>query len=65
MSKSRSQPVLVKLDAEGGPPPICPYCEKELAEVQRHQGNLNLIRHLDLFACPHCRKVLGTAVTFK
>jgi uncharacterized protein with PIN domain len=64
MAKAKNEPSAVKLTPTDRSP-ICPYCEKELDRVHRHKGSLNLLRHLDLFACPHCRKVLGTAVTFK
>lgn len=57
--------VEVKINSRGAPRPVCPHCEKELEAVTRHRGSLNLLRHLDVFSCPHCRKVLGTCVTFK
>ena len=40
--------------------PICPYCEKEIDEIQyiEQKGLLHMSRMM-LFVCPHCMKVLG------
>ena len=46
-------------DREG---PICPYCEKEIAEVVVKQFDnkswFEITERL-VYYCPHCRKVLG------
>ncbi len=37
--------------------PICPYCERALDRLTQVKGGWFEINRV--FACPHCRKVLG------
>jgi len=50
------------IEEEDGRRPICPYCEKEIDEIQyfdqKSGFHLNIMR---LFVCPHCLKVLGAS----
>lgn len=40
--------------------PLCPHCDRELAEVYRKsKGAGLLVGRNSVFFCPHCRKVLG------
>ena len=40
--------------------PICPHCEKALAEVYVKSQGLGLVQAKNnIYFCPHCRKVLG------
>ena len=40
--------------------PLCPHCERELAEVYRKSKGVGLlVGRNSVFFCPHCRKVLG------
>ncbi|MCP4569607.1 MAG: hypothetical protein GY841_18675 [FCB group bacterium] len=40
--------------------PICPYCEKELAEVYTRSKGLGWLEGKNAICfCPHCKKVLG------
>jgi hypothetical protein len=55
----------VKVGSDDQPKPLCPHCGKELPVLVRHRSGYNLIRHLDVLSCPHCRKVVGTLLTFK
>ena len=48
--------------------PVCPYCEKELEDVHDHRNSMpiqHFLHNLHIIACPHCRKVLGTAIITK
>jgi len=38
--------------------PICPHCEKELQQINMHKGKMNVFQELQVYSCPHCRKVL-------
>jgi hypothetical protein len=45
--------------------PICPHCEKTLAQVEYRRQKLSFgfmrgASWVILLTCPHCRKVLGT-----
>ncbi len=40
--------------------PICPHCDKEMAEV--HWRRLEAVNAEYLFVCPNCHKVLGVGV---
>lgn len=43
--------------------PICPYCEKEIDEIQYiEQRGLSVSGAMMLFIYPHCLKVLGGGV---
>ena len=40
--------------------PICPHCEKELAEVYSRSKGVPLVQGTNVvYFCPGCRKVLG------
>lgn len=40
--------------------PVCPHCEKALAEVYTRSKGAPFIQGSNVvFFCPHCRKVLG------
>lgn len=40
--------------------PLCPHCEKELAQVyKRSKGAGFIVGRNVVYFCPHCRKVLG------
>ena len=40
--------------------PLCPHCEKELAEVYTRSKGFPLVQGTNVvYFCPHCRKVLG------
>ena len=40
--------------------PVCPHCEKDLAEVYTKSRGAPIIQGSNIvFFCPHCRKVLG------
>ena len=57
----------VQIQSEG-PKPLCPYCEKELTEVIDYRSGMpkqHFLLNLHMFACPHCRKVLGTDLCLK
>ncbi len=40
--------------------PLCPHCDQPIREV--HWRQLQAVNAEYLFACPHCRKVLGIGV---
>jgi hypothetical protein len=39
--------------------PICPHCERELDRVVARMLSASLLSRRLIYACPHCRKVLG------
>ena len=40
--------------------PLCPHCEKRIAEV--HWRKVEAVNAEYLFVCPNCRKVIGVGV---
>ncbi len=45
--------------------PVCPHCQTEIDQVDDYRNTVprSLSLHeLHIIACPHCRKVLGTAI---
>jgi len=45
--------------------PLCPHCDKELAEVVTHRSDHVGLANLHVFSCPSCRKVIGTSLATK
>jgi len=43
--------------------PICPHCEKQIDEMRYfEQTGVVRMKVIRLFVCPHCLKILGTAM---
>jgi hypothetical protein len=50
---------------ESDQPPICPHCERRLAEISWHKvrGAAMRIGYVAVYSCPHCRKLLAVSAS--
>ncbi len=57
--------ITTKVGSDDEPKPLCPHCGHEVADVVSHRSDYVGLANLHVFACPHCRKVLGVTTVMK
>src|SRR5262245_43015538 len=54
-----------QVGSDDSPKPLCPHCEEETATLVVHRSHLGGFSNMNVFSCPHCRKVLAVTATQK
>ena len=54
-----------KVGSDDEPKPVCPHCSGVVDSVVSYRSDYVGLLNICVFACPHCRKVLGVTTVGK
>lgn len=57
--------VSTKVGSDDAAKPLCPTCGKSVDTIVSHRSDYVGLANLHVFACPHCRNILGVTTVMK